>query len=121
MQTIPALRLGEVKVNLVFGAATTAVTETLRLGLQGAMIHSIYVTTPTWTDAVTGTLTVYNSAGHLLNTYGSGATIARGATTAFQQCWDTPLPDGAYITLTLSAVPNGTGGTAVVEIYTLGA
>ena len=81
-----------------------------------ALTHTIVCFLPNWTNAVTGQLTITNSDGREI--YASVNTLAKN--TVHILATVKPLVGTNTVTITLSGVPGGTGGTTATSIYLTG-
>jgi hypothetical protein len=101
----------------VFGAAQTVLTSTLQ---ENGWINVIRVDLPTFTNTVTGVVTITDRDGYVVYASGSltmGAITAIGDSIAAAELGSVPCDLNYSMTLTLSGVPGGTGGTAKVLMY----
>ena len=99
---------------LAFGAADTTKSFTLETNLW---LHSAVVTLPNWTNAVTATFSVTNSDSKEIY---SAAALAESTDHVLQDFADfgfLPLTGTSTVTVTLSGVPGGSGGSATVILY----
>jgi hypothetical protein len=105
------------KVTLRFPIAadkTTASAEIRRnKDITGGKPYQIDVDMPNWTNAVTGTLSVKNTDGSEIY---SKSSLAKNVVTTINDAVF-PFAENLTVTLTLTGVPGGTGGTAAVYFY----
>lgn len=81
-----------------------------------ALTHTIVCFLPNWTNAVTGTLSITNSDSREIY---SIAALAKN--TVHVLAVVKPLVGTNTITITLSGVPGGAGGTTATSLYLTGA
>lgn len=91
------------------GAAATVASFTIK---AWALVHTIILTLPNWTNPVTATLSIENSDGDELYSH-SG--LAENDTHEFAV--DVALVGTNTVKITLSGVPGGTGGNTVTTLY----
>ncbi len=106
------------KTSLVFGASDT--TKSLTLVAEGLMKH-LHLRLPNFTNAVTATVTIDDVDSYTI--YTSGANARNGNYNLDRQGeWIDLLlgQEPVTITVTLSGVPGGSGGTVVVVTRVFG-
>lgn len=97
--------------SFVIGAAETSDNFTLE---GNGKIHSYTITLPNYTNAVTGTLSIADADGYEIY---SKASIAKNTSTNVYNLGDViPIYGTVTVTLTLSGVPGGSGGTATIKM-----
>ena len=106
------------ETSLVIGAAELTHT-TLFTITASALTHTLVVVLPNWTNAVTCKATIANSDGE--DIYESEDLVRNGTRVCnITGANERPIVGTNTITLTLSGVPGGAGGTAKVALYIKG-
>ncbi len=99
------------KESIVIGAAATS--GSVNFATRGTL-NMLVFKVPNWTNVVTAVVTITNADGYVIYT-----SPARDRNNTYvTSSLDVPIQANNVVTVTLSGVPGGTGGTAELQYYT---
>lgn len=105
----------EPKKTLVFGAADTS--KTWQFSEMGE-IHTIIMKLPNWTNGVTATIAATNDGAD--EVWADKTPRVKNDTYVFHQLRDRfPINCNVTLTVTLSGVPGGSGGSVELSVYVI--